>query len=212
MKKKIIMLVVSMVGILCLGGCGAKQPDLKAKGLEMIALMDEKASNEKYVESLSRGGELTEVAMQFGKGEYTTPDRVFEIKFPPNGYLEKMGADLSGMSETLKEELYNIANSSVGEMLNAKEGVSYIAATSMVTGTTAFEGKLEEDVIYLYQFTDKGNAVLIFFAPAEENVITGSATFLANEKLNNMETEEEIRDFLSLNLGGVEGIEVTTLK
>lgn len=211
MKKKTMLLVIFMVGVLSLGGCGAKQPDLKEKGLEMIALMDEKASNEKYAEALSVGEDWKEAVIQFGEGEYTTPSRVFEIKFPANRYLEKMGADLSGMSETLKEELYNQTNYSLSTVLNEAEGVKYIVASSVIIGTTAFEGKLESPVIYLYQFGDKGNAAMISFIPAEENVIIASSTFLASEELNNMETEEEIQDFLSLNMGGVEGIEVTAL-
>lgn len=211
MKKKIILLVVSLAGILCLGGCGAKQPDLKAKGLEMIALMDEKASNEKYIEVYSVGKEAKEVVMQFAEGEYTAPSRVFEIKIPDTDYWEEVGADLSGMSETLKEELYIKANYSLSALLNGAERLTYIVAANVVIGTTAFEGKLESPVIYLYQFGDKGNAAMISFVPAEENLIIASSTFLAGEELNNMETEEEIQDFLSLNMGGIEGIEVTSL-
>lgn len=211
MKIKKAVLLAFVAGSLCLGGCGAKQPDLKAKGMEMIALMDEKASSEKYVEVSSGGMGLEEVIDKLSEGDYTNPEKVYEIKLPQDGYLEQMGADLSGLSETLKSEVYEKISVGLASTLNAKDGATSLAATSVLTGSTAFEGKLESTVIYLYQFADRGNSVMVSFAPAEGNVITACCIFLTNEEIKTLESEEEIQDWLSLNLGGLEGIEVTTL-
>ena len=211
MKKRLITVVILSASILALGGCNGKQSDLKTKGMELISLMDEKASSEPYAEILSGGGEVAEKVLQFGEGDYTTPSRVFEIKLPQDEYLEGMGADLSNMSETLKEDLYDRIGNALCSTLNGQEGAVSLAAASVAQSSTAFVGELKTDVIYLYQFEDKGNAVMVSFAPAEENVISASAMFLANEEWNSLETAEEIQDYLSLTLGGLEGIEVTAL-
>lgn len=211
MKKRKVALAIFVAGILCLGGCSTKQPDLKAKGMEMIALMEEKASNEKFVEIYSGGVDLEEVIDGLAEGNYTSPEKVYVIKLPPDGYLEQMDEDLSGMSETLKTEIYKKISSGLASTLNGKEGAMSLAATSVLTGTTAFEGKLETSVIYLYQFADRGNSVMVSYVPAQDNVITASCVFLTNEEIKSLESEEEILNWLSLNLGGLEGIEVTTL-
>lgn len=202
-RNRAVMLAVCLVaGSVSLAGCSAKQVNLKTKGLEMIGLMDEKASNEVYASLFSESEELNKIIEQIAEGDYTNPQKVYEIKLDVQEYFQNAEIDISGMSENLQEELANKVSTGIGSRINSLEGSAQIAASSILMESNAFQGDdLKSPVIYLYQFGEAGNAAMVTFVPAEEGVISASALFLAGDEINSLSSVEEVENWLLLHYG-----------
>lgn len=181
---------------LLLTGCASgerKTRSYKDVGMDLIALMDEKAENTAYIEAMGGSEALREYVSQFGVGDYSEARAVYKIEFPVEDFLHLAGIDLTGMSENLQRDITNSIVSSVSTMLNNTEGALALASSALLVGTTAFYGeKLETPVVYLYQFDEESYPAVVVFTPTEDDIVKASSVFLTSKEIGQL-SEEEIR-------------------
>ena len=109
MKKINIVTLVTIVAIL-LASCGqqenAKDVTIDSayqKGLEVVALLDEMAGNDDYIQIYTAGEEIRAILEEVGAGDHTSPKAVYEITLVgemPEDMIALLGGDvtLAGMS------------------------------------------------------------------------------------------------------------------
>lgn len=207
-----------------LAGCSAEKREPESYedvGMELIALMDEKAENAAYIEAMGSSEDIKAYTMQFGEGDYAKAQAVYEIKLPIEDFVRLAEIDMTGMSEKLRLEMTNRIAESIGSMLNGKNGMLSLASAAMLTSTVSFFGEVpEKPLIYLYQFDSEAYPAMVVFAPAGEGIVKATAMFVDNKELNGIDIETEIQEVLGSVLdssevrellGGADAIEVRKL-
>lgn len=207
MRKAMMLLAGAMAAAMLFGGCAAgvqtgeetggagsegaatEQPQqtaseiLRDKGEALITLMVEKAESEQYRSMMSSDEAVGKVLDQIEYADYETPESVYQIKMTEEIFQMIYGyagvEDISEMSENLRQDLEGRLMSAVASMLNARAGgASVLAAASVINSGSSFLCPgMEEGIIYLY-FYENGFPALVLFYPQEDDVVTGSASFL----------------------------------
>lgn len=213
------LLACGMTACMLLTGCSAddgrstaqgpgEPQSYKDAGMELIALMDEKAESDAYIEAMGSSEEIKAYARQFGEGDYTKARAVYEIKFPVEALIRLAGIDTTGMSEKLQMEMTKRMADSIAMMLNSNGGgILSMASSAILTGETSFYGERPEaPVIYLYQFNEEAYPVVAVFTPAQEDIVTATAIFVDNKELGRIDVEAEIQELLAsiLESGGAQ--------
>ena len=201
-KKKVIGLFWLLMSSFLLFGCGTEKEQDKVtlyqKGLEVIERMDLIAECKDYI-SLTSYDELVNLIDKIAEKDYTKPDAVYQITITEDAIKKTLSLaaekDLE-ISEEILPSVYQRFISAVPTALNAVEGSSALAVTSILTADTAFLYQdLEEYTIYLYLYQDAYSAAVVFF-PMEEGIVRGTGSFIVNDQLLWNLAEQEIVELL----------------
>ena len=94
MKKKSIVLLTVII-ILSMTACGTKkeQVSLYEHGFEVVALMDEMADNQSYVQMFTGNTQISEVIQRNTSGDYLEPLEVYEVVLQNDNFLGLLGND-----------------------------------------------------------------------------------------------------------------------
>lgn len=148
--------------------------------VEMAADMDTLAESPLYMEAMNPAGEVRNLVAQFAEGEYAAPSAVWRTQLKPDALLPALSADGESQSEEalVARELLRRTSDSCVNMLNAREGVTAVAASAILTVSRAFPmEELESGCLYLLQY-EKGLSVAVSFWPEGDGVVSAVARFM----------------------------------
>ena len=175
--------------------CGTKkeQVSLYEQGLEVVALMDEMADSQSYVQIFTGNTQISELIQSNTNGDYSNPQAVYEVVLQKDNYQGLLGNE--EIQETMSDELKGIirkkVNASVITQLNAYGGSENLAASTICTTEVSFvNGEVKEDVIYIYVYENTAPVAVIFLQEGND-IVSANGTFLFAEELTNL-TEESI--------------------
>ena len=207
MKKRIIIIFMAVM-IFGMTACGAKkeQISLYEQGLEVVALMEEMADSQSYVQMFTGNTQIRELIQSNANGDYSKPQAVYEVVLQKDNYQGLLGNE--EIQETMSDELKGIirkkVNASVITQLNAYGGSENLAASTICTTEVSFvNGEVKEDVIYIYVYENTAPVAVIFLQEGND-IVSANGTFLFAEELTNL-TEESISQLF-------EGLYVTVQK
>ena len=196
MKKKSIVLLTVII-ILSMTACGTKkeQVSLYEHGFEVVALMDEMADNQSYVQMFTGNTQISEVIQRNTSGDYSEPLEVYEVVLQNDNFLGLLGNDETeeSMSDELKEIISKKINASVITQLNAYGGSENLAASTICTAGISFvNSEVKEDVIYIYLYENTAPAA-VMFSQEGNDIVSANGTFMFGEEFINL-TEESISE------------------
>lgn len=196
MKKKFIV-ILTVIMILSLTACGTKkeQVSIYEQGLEVVALMDEMADSQSYVQMFTGNMQISEVIQSNTSGDYSEPLVVYEVVLKNDNFLGLLGNDETqeSMSDELKEIISKKINASVITQLNAYGGSENLAASTICTAGISFvNSEVKEDVIYIYVYENTA-PVAVMFLQEGNDIVSANGTFMFGEEFINL-TEEGISE------------------
>ena len=194
MKKRIIIILTAVI-IFGMTACGTKkeQVSLYEQGLEVVALMDEMADSQSYVQMFTGNTQISELIQSNTNGDYSKPQVVYEVMLQKDNYqgLLENEETQTTMSDELKGIISKKVNASVITQLNAYGGSENLAASTICTAGVSFvNSEVKEDVIYIYVYENTA-PVAITFLQEGNDIVSANGTFLFGEELTNL-TEESI--------------------
>jgi hypothetical protein len=200
MKKKIMLIGLSIVLVLGVCGCGrGNRPNktLYKQGLEVISLMEEMASSDTYLKLYSASSDIQDIVRTVGEGDFSEPKAVYKVAISEETLLALMemtgSEETEGMSDTLKEYVQSRIKSTFVNQINARGGATTLAAAGICTGEkTFFNDELTESVIYLYTY-ESAVPVAISFVVGEDGTVSATGNFILYEDFN-VDTEQDIKD------------------
>ena len=196
MKKKFIV-ILTVITILSLTACGTKkeQVSIYEQGLEVVALMDEMADSQSYVQMFTGNMQISEVIQSNTSGDYSEPLVVYEVVLKNDNFLGLLGNDETQerMSDELKEIINKKINASVITQLNAYGGSENLAASTICTAGISFvNNEVKEDIIYIYVYENTA-PVAVMFLQEGNDIVSANGTFMFGEEFINL-TEEGISE------------------
>ena len=196
MKKKFIV-ILTVIMILSVTACGTRkeQDSIYEQGLEVVALMDEMADSQSYVQMFTGNNQISEVIQSNTNGDYSEPVKVYEVVLQNDNSLGLLRNDETqeSMSDKLKEIISKKVNASVITQLNAHGGSENLAASTICTAEISFvNNEVKEDVIYIYVYENTA-PVAVMFSQEGNDIVSANGTFMFGEEFRNL-TEESISE------------------
>ena len=179
----------------------APEKSLYEHGLDIIAMMDEMIRSDFYLDTMSSSQEIEEKASELAQGNYSKPKAVYELTVPTFAtllaLLDEEMAGLEELSPELQAQLNTRSASAFITQLNAMEGTTALATSSVFTASKLFvSSALSENTIYLYTF-EQGHSIAIVYTPGENNAVSATGYFLLNEDISTesaMELQNSLKD------------------
>lgn len=191
--KKIICCLLAAVMCLGLMGCSEKDEssdeqksenrNLYKSGLDVIALMQEKASSRNYLSLTKTPEEVMAPVQGFAAVDVEAPIAVYEVVMPKTeNLLEYMDSDslenYNALSPQLQEEIDWRMIAAIPNDLLAKQGYLYVAAGSILATSKKISSlNMEKPRYYLYLY-ESGMTVMVTFSADRAS---GSVVTLNNE-------------------------------
>ncbi len=212
MKKYFTIIVVSVMLFILLCGCSTKSENtdtvlstkgentdivLYTKGLELIHRMDMMAENENYINLMSASAELKEIINGIGNNNYSEPNAVYKITLPEGATASVFeDGEITEMPEEIKTEIEKRLLTVIPSQVNALNGSTVLAATSIITfGDSFINEDLNNNTIYIYLYEGEYSAMVSFF-PGNENIVGASAYFVINDSLNQISSDSEMSEWI----------------
>ena len=196
MKKKFIV-ILTVIMILSVTACGTKkeQDSIYEHGLEVVALMNEMADNQSYVQMFTGNTQISEVIQSNTDGDYSKPKAVYEVVLQKDNFQGLLGNEATqiSMSDELKKIINKKVNASVITQLNAHGGSENLAASTICTAEISFvNSEVKADVIYIYVYENTAPVAVIFLQEGND-IVSANGTFMFGEEFINL-TEESISE------------------
>ena len=196
MKKKFIV-ILTVIMILSVTACGTKkeQDSIYEHGLEVVALMNEMADNQSYVQMFTGNTQISEVIQSNTDGDYSKPKAVYEVVLQKDNFQGLLGNEATqiSMSDELKKIINKKVNASVITQLNAHGGSENLAASTICTAEISFvNSEVKADVIYIYVYENTAPVAVIFLQEGND-IVSANGTFMFGEEFRNL-TEESISE------------------
>ncbi len=208
--KGIVLSVVVLGLCACSGGKAGKGSDksLYEQGLDVVALMAEMARTDGYVEIYSGSQEMCDAVKNIGKGDFTRPKAVYEIKADTESLALASGMKgLEGASEELKQSLKQKLLAAFMMQVNGMDGAVSLASSDVCAAEKNFVNtEVTEDTIYLYTYEDALPAAVTFLT-GEDGAVSANGVFIMFDEFT-CGSEAEIESFF--RDGSVEAREVET--
>lgn len=217
--RKVLCLLLAVAMCLAFAGCSTKRNDSDEKaissdkklyryGLETIALMQEKANSEAYLNLIFNSNkELMELVETFGSDDMDAPSAVYRLELPKTEkLLEKISPETAEYYNDLSPELKEDIDNRIAGMLCtqhlSQQGATYIACGSLLASSKEFsEMHVEQKQYFLYAF-ESDTAIMVTFAPS--GFVSASVVSLFNKKPLDATVLEELKAM------GIKLTEITT--
>ncbi|MBQ3077660.1 MAG: hypothetical protein IJC43_07360 [Clostridia bacterium] len=193
-KTAALLLILTLLLTGCAGtpsgdsDAPAVHPTLSQRGLEVAALLDEMVHSESYFRLMTAGDQLAAEVARLAEGDYTTPSEAYRITVPDHlidEVIERYAALDDSYSPALRSFLTKRMLGTVATTLNAREGATALAASSLFTASLTFVSDEPANgyLIYLY---DDAQPVLVTFTAGEGGAVTASGSILVSEELRGL--------------------------
>ena len=212
MKKIITIIFAALAAIMILSfaGCSDNENNsgksLYDHGLELVALVEEMAKSEEYMAIYTGSPRISEIASEFGKGDYSSPKTVYGLA-PAAEFLTlyKSSDEINGLSEDLKDMISNKTIAALVTQVNAMGGAENLAATTVCTaGKTFVNSEINDTAIYIYVY-ENGFPVAVTFTAGEDSTVSASAMFISYDEFPTA-SAQQIADFFD---GAVTAAEIS---
>lgn len=186
MKKTIWMgCIALMLGtLLLLSACSSAATTTQEskspyqQGLELIALMEEMANSEAYMQTYSQSLDLQQILEPVRTGDYGQPQAVYRITLSQAGIQSlSQAVGMDSMSDKLRSYMEERIQAAIATEINAAGGAMLLAASSICTFVCQ---ELTENAIYLYTYGD-GAPAAVSFLRGEDGSVSATASFLLDE-------------------------------
>ena len=195
-KTAALLLILTLLLTGCAGtpsgdgdsGTPAVHPTLSQRGLEVAALLDEMVHSESYFRLMTADDQIATEVARLAEGDYTTPSEAYRITVPDHlidEVIERYAALDDSYSPALRGFLTKRMLGTVATTLNAREGATALAASSLFTASLTFVSDEPANgyLIYLY---DDAQPVLVTFTAGESGAVTASGSILVSEELRGL--------------------------
>ena len=164
------------------------------EGLAVVDLMTEMIGSEAYVQMHSASDDISDVLDDIAAGDHTSPTAVYML----SGFDQYLAAiappgAFDGTSDALQKAVLHKTMASLITQVNARSGVTDLAAASICTAEKTFAAADAQDVIYLYAYEDAVPAAVIFCA-GEDGTMHATGMFLVNSDLST-DSAESVAEF-----------------
>ncbi|MEA4822852.1 MAG: hypothetical protein VB111_01895 [Clostridiaceae bacterium] len=100
------------------------------------------------------------------------------------------------LPEELRNEVEKRLISAFPTRINALNGATVLAATSMLNSSDVFIGKgLTHYTVYIYIF-EAGTPISVTFIPGSDNVVSANSSFIINDILKEIESGTDLKEWL----------------
>lgn len=173
-----------LLALLCMVGMtqALAEDELLDRAEAMAAKLDRLANCDEYVGMMSGSEEITKQVEQWAEhshNELVAAYRMTISQEKVDSMLTLGGVDVAALSQELRGEMLKRLASSAATMINARAGVSALAASSVLTTSVAFQTEnLTDAALYLLCYKE-ATPVMVSFCPGEEGVATATVSYLA---------------------------------
>ena len=212
MKRNISIISMFLMVLVLLCACSNtpnNQSDIPlnqhliTKSIELTCAIDSLAQSDEYMALISAQPELNDLLTEIGNDEYNAPNKAVLIKVSDVVISAIMSGDIEelNLSDDAYEMVITRIYSSVPSMINAQQGVTILAATSMISGGKAFQQHKDfSDNTYVVLIYDNYSSVTVFIK-SNEGITSASTTFLfLSDDMKRAITEETVAEYLSQEL------------
>ena len=218
MKKNISTISMFLMVLMLLCACADTPNNLSdmplnqhliTKSIELTCTMDSLAQSDEYMMLISVQPELNDIIAKIGNDEYKAPNKAVIIKVSDEAIGSIIWGNIGELN--LPDDAYEMVvarmYSSVPSMINAQQGVTTLAATSVISVGKAFQQHRDfSNNTYVVLIYDNYSSVTVFIKSGE-GTISASTTFLfLPDDIKRTVTEETAADYLSqeFNISGIE--------
>ena len=190
--------LIPAITALILSGCGRETdptPQLYSNGLEMVQTLDAMAESSEYVQLFSTNEEIAGEIANMGQPDYSSPQAVYRVDNIQFSTGEAIPEELAG-------ELDAKMLMAIPSQINSQLGVSTLAATSVITATSAFQcEELTESCMLVFAYNNNYTPV-VTFVPGDEGAVLANGSLVATGALLDVSSPEAVREMLMTN-GGI---------
>lgn len=167
---------------------------LLEQALALARRLGELAASEDYVAAYSTSSAVSEVIAVWAEGDYDAPAAVGRLTLDPDATATLIaalsgGAQLSGLPETVYEEISQRMLSALPSMLIGTAGVENIAAASIMTIRTAFVCETcDTPALYILGY-EHGTSVAVTFQPCQDGAVLAQACFIDSPARNSSDDD-----------------------
>lgn len=213
MFKRSVALIVAVVLMLPMAGCGksdddsssgksrAEEQNVSSKsiyehGMELVELIHIEASDEGYIELMAEGyGERAKEHFEIiSENDYSKPKAVYAVSLETDELHEKINEKIT--QEKIYKQIETSLNGTIVSSCLAKYGSESLMASSCFRASKSFiSKKIKEDTRYIYCYEDSYPVMVIFGVNNEYNIVGASASVLTAPDLIGADSERDFRDF-----------------
>lgn len=173
--KKLFCLLLCLLMLPC---ALAEEKTLADHGMDVIALLVQKASSPAWLQAYTQAPEIISLAEEVCAGDYSQPVHIYALTVDFSQSDLDMFLSAEGLSEPLKTEFLRSLPGMVPTLLNGQQGSAALATASMLTTSKLFVyPELTEGVIYLYDFGAR-DPMMVSFTVGEDGAVQASANVL----------------------------------
>lgn len=220
--KRLLSLTLALCLILGLCGCqvitkkiietdAAEAGTLYEHGMELAELLEEMLGSPEYFEMMGGSDRLGEVIDPLMRADLSEPESAYLVTLPQEALPALMSAaevDMDQFSGGLRDFMERRMISSVPSILNSRQGAETLAVASILTVSDAWAGESLEAGCYLILSYPDVCPVMVSFC-GDDGVVTGTATLLIGEPLEEDSIEGVSELFAYL---GIDGLDVEELE
>lgn len=192
MMKKIIGLALLLVLIVAaFSSCGRDVKAAKECSDEVVSLMQEMVSSEKYASEFSHLGQKEELLNTIKDTDFLSPSAIYELTIPK----EELNYDNWEIEEeytALNSYMDNSFYKSFASLINEKCGVDAVSFAAVFSPVKTFVcDEITKTTTYLYTY-EGSCPIVVTFVPGESGSVSVSANFIVNEEFFTSDIEKII--------------------
>jgi len=173
--KKLFCLLLCLLMLPC---ALAEEKTLADHGMDVIALLMQKASSPAWLQAYTQAPEIISLAEELGTVDYSQPVHIYALTLDFSQSDSELMPIFEELPEPLRTEVLRSLPGMVPALLNGQQGSAAQAASSMLTTSKLFVyPELAEGVIYLYDF-DARDPMMVSFTIGEDGAVQASGTVL----------------------------------
>ena len=182
MKKTIVVILVLAVLTAALVSCTANGKSAKDCSAEVVSLMSEMITSEKYAEfySLRTSYEETLEKEKLKSGNYSSPLAIYELSIPEESLMQeapKIEDAYKELDQYVKSSLYT----SFASLINKGSGTEAMVVSSVFSAKKTFVcEEIKKNTVYLYVY-ENGYPIVITFIPGESGSVRVSGQLIIND-------------------------------
>ena len=159
------------------------------------------AESDEYVSLVNPTMEISDIIKDIGDNNYSKPKSVYKVTVPKEAvsFIFMDEERFNKLPEEMKKELEKRSIKSIPTRINAQQGSTSFAATSLFTLEDSFIDDIENNTLFVYLFEDEYLA-MVTFIPGNENIVGASASFVISDSLSQINSDSELATWVAEKL------------
>jgi len=169
--------------------------------IALVEKMDTLAESKEYVKAISESDVFNDIISTIGDSAYTTPKAIYKSIIPKDtisNYLSNL--EISNASEDIESILGNKLIASIPNQINAVNGASELAATSILSlNESYFAKEINEPTIYILLY-DNDYSAIVTLIPGSGGSVFENASFVKTENFKEINKASDLNNYFKTNL------------